>query len=110
MQRMVIPVKDYHRILGVSKDATQDDIKKAFRKLALRFHPDRNKDPGATAMFKEINEAYAVLSGKQEPPMPPPARYQHGGWRGGRQVMDWSAEVARIWEEILNRREDNMYR
>ena len=54
--------KDYYRILGVEKDASEDDIKKAYRKLALRFHPDKNKDEGAEEKFKEIAEAYEVLS------------------------------------------------
>ena len=54
--------KDYYQILGVSKDATQEEIKKAFRKLALKYHPDRHKgDKEAEERFKEINEAYAVL-------------------------------------------------
>lgn len=54
--------RDYYEILGVSKDATQKDIKKAYRKLALKYHPDRNDSPDAEEKFKEISEAYAVLS------------------------------------------------
>ncbi len=54
--------KDYYEILGVSRDASADEIKRAFRKLARKYHPDINKDPGAEAKFKEINEAYEVLS------------------------------------------------
>ncbi len=55
--------KDYYETLGVSKDASEDDLKKAFRKLAMKYHPDRNKDnKEAEAKFKEINEAYQVLS------------------------------------------------
>ena len=54
--------KDYYKILGVSKDASQDEIKKAYRKLAIKLHPDRNPgDKEAEAKFKEAAEAYEVL-------------------------------------------------
>jgi len=55
--------RDYYEVLGVSRDATQEEIKRAFRKLARQYHPDVNKDdPKAEEKFKEINEAYRVLS------------------------------------------------
>lgn len=54
--------KDYYRVLGVPRDADPKTIKDAFRDLALKFHPDRNREPGAEDRFKEIAEAYAVLS------------------------------------------------
>lgn len=54
--------KDYYDILGIKKGASEDDIKKAYRKQALRYHPDKNKSPGAEEKFKEIAEAYDVLS------------------------------------------------
>ena len=54
--------KDYYEVLGVQKGATKEQIKDAYRRLALQFHPDRNKAPEAEARFKEISEAYAVLS------------------------------------------------
>lgn len=54
--------KDYYDVLGVPKGANKDEIKAAYRKLALEFHPDRNKSPEATERFKEISEAYAILS------------------------------------------------
>ena len=52
--------KDFYTILGVSKGASDDEIKKAYRKLALKFHPDKNKNPGAEEKFKEIAEAFEV--------------------------------------------------
>ncbi|MBI2869734.1 MAG: molecular chaperone DnaJ [Chloroflexi bacterium] len=54
--------RDYYEVLGVPRNASEDDIRKAFRKLAFQFHPDRNHDAGSTDKFKEINEAYEVLS------------------------------------------------
>lgn len=54
--------RDYYDVLGISKDADSAAIKDAFRKLAMKYHPDRNKEPGAEERFKEIAEAYAVLS------------------------------------------------
>jgi len=58
-----VPSRDYYEILNVHKDAGQDEIREAYRKLALQYHPDRNRDdPAATSKMKEINEAYAVLS------------------------------------------------
>jgi curved DNA-binding protein len=53
--------KDYYKILGVARDATQDDIKRAYRKLARKYHPDVSKEPDAERRFKELGEAYEVL-------------------------------------------------
>lgn len=58
--------RDYYEVLGVSKSASKDEIKKAYRKLALKYHPDRNKESDAAERFKEISEAYAVLSNDQK--------------------------------------------
>lgn len=58
--------KDFYRILGVSKTATDDEIKKAYRKLALKFHPDKNKSKDAEEKFKEVAEAYEILSDKKK--------------------------------------------
>ena len=63
-----MPAKDYYKILGVPKNASADDIKKAYRKLAMQYHPDRNlgKEEWANEKFKEINEAYGVLGNPEK--------------------------------------------
>jgi DnaJ-class molecular chaperone len=58
--------KDYYASLGVSKTATADEIKRAYRKLALEYHPDRNKTKEADGKFKEVTQAYEVLSDQQK--------------------------------------------
>ena len=57
--------EDFYQILGVPRDASQEDIQRAYRKLARTYHPDVNKDPGADDRFKDISEAYDVLSDPQ---------------------------------------------
>jgi len=58
--------RDYYDVLGVDRNASDEEIKKAFRRLAFKYHPDRNKDHGAEQKFKGINEAYEVLSDPQK--------------------------------------------
>ncbi|KAG8005669.1 DnaJ-like protein subfamily B member 9 [Nibea albiflora] len=62
ISEFILAKRDYYDILGVTKDATERQIKKAFHKLALKYHPDRNKGPDAEAKFREIAEAYETLS------------------------------------------------
>lgn len=89
--------KDYYKILGVARNASEEEIKRAYRKLAMKYHPDRNPDDkGAEEKFKEINEAHQVLSDPQKR-----ARYdqlgdsyhswqQRGGSPGGFNWDEWS--------------------
>lgn len=58
--------RDYYEVLGVPRSATEEDIRHAFRRLARQYHPDVNREPGAEARFKEVNEAYEVLSDPQK--------------------------------------------
>ena len=79
--------RDYYEVLGVPKDASDAEIKKAFKKLALKYHPDRNPDnpKAAEEKFKEINEAYSVLSNKQKRAQYDqfgPAAFQNGNAAG----------------------------
>ncbi|OYW31230.1 MAG: molecular chaperone DnaJ [Chthoniobacter sp. 12-60-6] len=78
------PQRDFYEVLGVPRDADEKAIKDAFRELALKYHPDRNKEPGAEEKFKEITSAYAVLSDPQKR-----AAYDTGGMSG---VAGFSAD------------------
>ncbi len=81
--------KDYYKVLGVERNASADDIKAAYRKLARQYHPDINKEPGAEAKFKDVGEAYEVLKDPEKR-----AAYDHLGanYRPGEQFRpppDW---------------------
>ena len=72
--------RDYYDILGIGRNATDEEIKKAFRKLAFQYHPDHNRGDGAADKFKEMNEAYEVLSDSEK--RAAYDRFGHGGAEG----------------------------
>ncbi len=73
---------DYYEVLGVARTAAATEIKKAFRRLAMQFHPDRNQEDGAEARFKQVSEAYEVLSDPEK--RAAYDRYGHAGLDFGR--------------------------
>ena len=93
--------RDYYEVLGVSRDATADEIQQAYRKLARQHHPDVNKDPAAEERFKEINEAYHVLSDPETR-----KRYDRFGEDFRQVPEDWEERVRRWcrWRRWLRRR------
>lgn len=91
--------RDYYEVLGVSRDASQEDIKKAFRRLARQYHPDVNRSPDAESRFKEINEAYEVLSDEQK--RAAYDRYGHGGAQGGFGAEGFS-DISDIFNEFFS--------
>lgn len=80
---MAVAFKDYYETLGVAREASEDDIRRAYRKLARKYHPDVNKEPGAEDRFKEVSEAYEVLRDPEKR-----QRYDRLGanWRAGEDV------------------------
>lgn len=89
--------RDYYEILGVGRNASSDDLRSAYRNLAKQFHPDVNKEPGAEERFKEINEAYAVLSDDQRKSAYD--RFGHDGLRG--MNIDFDFGFGDIFEEFF---------
>jgi molecular chaperone DnaJ len=78
---MATTKRDYYDVLGIGRNATEDEIRKAYRKLAFQYHPDRNKDAGASEAFKEATEAYEVLSSQDKRSMYD--RYGHAATERG---------------------------
>lgn len=90
---MARPKRDYYEVLGVPRNASQEEIKRAFRRLALKYHPDRNPgDKEAEEKFKEINEAYQVLSDPEKR-----ARYDRFGHAG----VEGEVHIPQDWTELL---------
>lgn len=88
--------RDYYEVLGVQKSVTNDELKSAYRKLALKFHPDRNKSPEAEERFKEISEAYAVLSDQEKR-----KRYDTYGHVGSEEVFRGSEDnFAEVFKDM----------
>ncbi|MFE0329998.1 DnaJ C-terminal domain-containing protein [Streptomyces sp. NPDC058960] len=80
--------RDFYEVLGVPRDADKDEIQRAYRKLARKYHPDVNKDPAAEERFKEINEAFSVLSDPDQR-----ARYDRFGEDFRKVPEDWEERV-----------------
>ncbi len=92
--------RDYYEILGVSRTATAEELKAAFRKLARQFHPDVNKEDGAEDKFKELNEAYAILSDPEK--RAAYDRYGKEGLRGMGGMPDFtSVDFSDLFEELF---------
>ncbi|MFU8772758.1 MAG: DnaJ domain-containing protein, partial [Anaerolineales bacterium] len=82
--------RDYYEVLGVSRNASSDELKQAFRRLARQYHPDVNKSDDAEERFKEVNEAYAVLSdGDRRAAYD---RFGHAGVQGAGGMPDFSVD------------------
>ena len=92
--------RDYYEILGISRTASEDEIKSAFRSLARKYHPDVNKEPDAEERFKEINEAYMVLSDAEKRSVYD--RYGHEGLRSAGGMPDWNnVDPFEIFEQFF---------
>ena len=95
-----MPQRDYYEILSLNKQASQEEIKSSFRKLARQYHPDVNNAPDAEERFKEINEAFMVLSDEEKRSIYD--RYGHEGLRSTGGMPDWSTiDPFEIFEQFF---------
>ena len=95
-----MPKRDYYEILGLGKSASQDEIKSVFRNLARKYHPDVNKEPDSEERFKEINEAFMVLSDEEKRSVYD--RFGHEGLRSAGGMPDWNTvDPFEIFEQFF---------
>ena len=88
---MALEFKDYYQVLGVTRDASAEVIKKAFRRLARKYHPDVSKEPDAEARMKEVNEAYAVLADTEKRAAYDQLGHDYHAGQDFRPPPDWDA-------------------
>jgi len=88
-------MENYYNVLGVAPNATDDEIKKVYRSLAMRYHPDRNQEPGADARFKAIGKAYEILSD-------PVKREEYNQTLTHRIIIDAEAEAYQLWRSVFS--------
>ena len=88
-------MENHYNTLGIAPNATEDEIKKIYRSLAMRFHPDRNQAPGAEARFKAITKAYEILSD-------PVKREEYNQSVNHRIVLDAEAEAYELWRQVFS--------
>src|ERR671932_551787 len=91
--------RDYYEVLSVSRTASDEDIKKAYRRLALQFHPDRNKAPDAVDRFKEVTEAYQILSDSEKRSLYD--RFGHQAFERGAAGVDFGNFVGLNIEDLF---------
>ena len=87
-------MENLYNILGVAPNASDDDIKKVYRSLAMRYHPDRNDAPGAEVRFKSITKAYEILSDRTR-------RDEYNQSVNHRIILDAEAEAFELWRSLF---------
>lgn len=87
-------MENLYNILGIAPNATTDDIKKRYRSLAMRFHPDRNSEEGAEARFNAIQQAYEVLTDTKR-------RAEYDQQMNDRIVLDAEGEAMELWRSVF---------